>query len=72
MRWRKPIGAVKRSCAAGIAAAAAHVWQFMRALRAVAEIIHDIDLKHDKFGRDTDPSGLQIHVGTARVFPGRN
>jgi hypothetical protein len=22
--------------------------------------------------RHTDPSGLQIHVGTTRVFPGRN
>jgi hypothetical protein len=34
----------------------AHIWQFMRAPRAIAEIIHDIDLKDDKFGRTEVPA----------------
>jgi hypothetical protein len=40
-----------------------------RALRAIGEIVHDIDCKDEKFGREEAPGVAALVKGLARVYP---
>ena len=40
-----------------------------RALRAIGEIVHDIDCKDDKFGRNEAPGVAALLKGLTRVYP---
>ena len=40
-----------------------------RALRAIGEIVHDIDCKDEKFGRNEAPGVAALLKGLARVYP---
>jgi hypothetical protein len=40
-----------------------------RALRAIGEIVHDIDCKDEKFGREEAPGVAALLKGLARAYP---